>query len=177
MIGLRGAVYPSLRLAATLPMLGSPALALHAVNAMRRRSARRAHRAARRALAISSCDSEGRGARFRSCRRPTCSRGRVAPDAFTGKVVFVGATALGTWSWSRRRDPRFIGVEVQATVTENLLRATSCTARRVRRSWKRVRRSSSLPCHAQVTRSGMAWAERRTRCRCSLWAGAWGLMG
>jgi signal transduction histidine kinase len=49
--------------------------------------------------------------------------GTAAPDAFSGKVVFVGATALGTQELvSTPFDPLFSGVEVQATIADNLLR-------------------------------------------------------
>ncbi len=49
--------------------------------------------------------------------------GATAPDAFAGKVVFVGATALGTQELvATPFDPLFAGVEVQATIADNLLR-------------------------------------------------------
>jgi adenylate cyclase len=45
------------------------------------------------------------------------------PDAFRGKVVFVGATALGTQELvATPFDPLFSGVEVHATIADNLLR-------------------------------------------------------
>jgi signal transduction histidine kinase len=49
--------------------------------------------------------------------------GATAADAFAGKVVFVGATALGTQELvATPFDPVFAGVEVQATIADNLLR-------------------------------------------------------
>jgi adenylate cyclase len=49
--------------------------------------------------------------------------GRVPADTFRGKIVFVGATALGTQDLvATPYDPLFPGVEVQATVADNLLR-------------------------------------------------------
>ena len=49
--------------------------------------------------------------------------GRVPADTFTDKIVFVGATALGIQeSVATPYDPLFPGVEVQATVADNLLR-------------------------------------------------------
>jgi signal transduction histidine kinase len=49
--------------------------------------------------------------------------GTAPPDALRGKVVFVGATALGTQELvATPFDPLFQGVEVQATVADNLLR-------------------------------------------------------
>jgi HD-GYP domain-containing protein (c-di-GMP phosphodiesterase class II) len=48
--------------------------------------------------------------------------GRVSADAFRDKVVFVGTTALGTREVvSTPLDTLFTGVEVQATVVDNLL--------------------------------------------------------
>jgi adenylate cyclase len=47
---------------------------------------------------------------------------RARPDTFRGTIVFVGATALGTRDEvSTPLDRRFTGVEVQATVADNLL--------------------------------------------------------
>ena len=67
--------------------------------------------------------------RFRGGRRtfPYVSavdvvEGRTGDGAFRDKLVFVGATALGTQELvATPQDPRFIGVEVQATVADNLL--------------------------------------------------------
>ncbi len=48
--------------------------------------------------------------------------GRLAPDAFKDKIVFVGTTALGTRDVvSTPLDTLFAGVEVHATVADNLL--------------------------------------------------------
>ncbi|HEY3158097.1 MAG TPA: CHASE2 domain-containing protein [Vicinamibacterales bacterium] len=52
--------------------------------------------------------------------------GRVPPDAVRGKVVFVGTTALGTREVvATPLDTLFTGVEVQATVADNLLQQDS----------------------------------------------------
>ncbi len=49
--------------------------------------------------------------------------GAVSPDAFRDKLVFVGTTALGTREVvATPLDTLFAGVEVQATVADNLLR-------------------------------------------------------
>ena len=49
--------------------------------------------------------------------------GQLPADRFTDKIVFVGATALGTQELvATPYDPLFAGVEVQATVADNLLR-------------------------------------------------------
>ena len=48
--------------------------------------------------------------------------GRLAPDAFKDKIVFVGTTALGTRDVvSTPLDTLFAGVEIHATVADNLL--------------------------------------------------------
>jgi signal transduction histidine kinase len=47
--------------------------------------------------------------------------GRVLADGFRDKIVFVGATALGTQLVATPYDPLFAGVELQATVADNLL--------------------------------------------------------
>ena len=50
--------------------------------------------------------------------------GQVPADAVRGKIVFVGTTALGTREVvATPLDTLFAGVEVQATVADNLLRA------------------------------------------------------
>ena len=67
--------------------------------------------------------------RFRGPRRtfPYVSaldvlRGGADPETFNGKIVFVGTTALGTREVvSTPLDTLFAGVEVQATVADNLL--------------------------------------------------------
>ena len=49
--------------------------------------------------------------------------GQLPADTFRDKLVFVGATALGTQELvATPYDPSFTGVEVQATVADNLLR-------------------------------------------------------
>jgi CHASE2 domain-containing sensor protein len=49
--------------------------------------------------------------------------GRLPDDTFRDKIVLVGATALGTQELvATPYDPSFFGVEVQATVADNLLR-------------------------------------------------------
>lgn len=48
--------------------------------------------------------------------------GRVKPDTLAGKIVFVGTTALGTREVvATPLDTLFVGVEVQATIADNLL--------------------------------------------------------
>ena len=121
-IQMDGRVYPSLALAASRRFLGADAAELRAINA--------------NATALTTggrrVPLDGRAnllLRFRGGRRtfPFVSavdvmEGHAAPGAFRDKLVFVGATALGTQELvATPHDPRFIGVEVQATVADNLL--------------------------------------------------------
>jgi signal transduction histidine kinase/CheY-like chemotaxis protein len=125
-IQMRGRVYPSLGLSAALTMLDAPVGELRAVNA----------NAASLTIGDRSVALDGRGnllLRFRGGRRtfPFVSAADVmdgrAPDgAFRDRLGFVGATALGTQELvATPHDPRFIGVEVPATVADNLLQADS----------------------------------------------------
>ena len=123
-IQMRGRVYPSLGLAAALPMLGAPVGELRAVNA----------NASSLSIGERTVPLDGRAnllLRFRGGRAhlPVRVGGRrgggraTLRRAFRDKLVFVGATALGTQELvATPHDPRFIGVEVQATVADNLLR-------------------------------------------------------
>ena len=63
---------------------------------------------------------------------------RSAPDAFADKLVLVGTTALGTREVvSTPHDTLFTGVEVQATIADNLLQRDFISARRTRRTRSR----------------------------------------
>jgi signal transduction histidine kinase/CheY-like chemotaxis protein len=121
-IQMRGRVYPSLGLAASLALRDARAGEVRVVNA----------NAASLMVGDRQVPLDGRSnllLRFRGGRRtfpfvPAVDvlAGRTAADAFRGKLVFVGATALGTQEVvAVPHDPRFIGVEVQATVADNLL--------------------------------------------------------
>jgi signal transduction histidine kinase/CheY-like chemotaxis protein len=121
-IGWRGAVYPSLGLAAVLTLLPSAPPALHVVNA----------NTSALTLGDRAVPLDGRSnllLRFRGPRRTfpyvaaaDVIEGRAPAGVFQNRIVFVGATALGTQELvATPQDPRFIGVEVQATVADNLL--------------------------------------------------------
>ena len=121
-IQMRGRVYPSLGLAASLTLLDDRAAEVRAINA----------NAASLTLGNRAVPLDGRSnllLRFRGGQRtfPFISAadvlsGRIADGAFRDKLVFVGATALGAQELvATPHDPRFIGVEVQATVADNLL--------------------------------------------------------
>jgi signal transduction histidine kinase/CheY-like chemotaxis protein len=121
-IQVQGRVYPSLGLAASLAMLDAPVGELRAVNA----------NASSLSIGDRTVALDGLSnllLRFRGGRRtfPYVSaldvmEGRLGDGALSDKLVFVGATALGTQELvATPHDPRFIGVEVQATVADNLL--------------------------------------------------------
>ena len=121
-IQMDGRVYPSLALAAARAFLGAGVGELHAVNA----------NASTLSIGDRAVPLDGRAnllVRFRGAQRtfPFVSAaavidGRAPADAVRDKLVFVGATALGTQELvATPLDPRFIGVEVQATVADNLL--------------------------------------------------------
>jgi signal transduction histidine kinase/CheY-like chemotaxis protein len=121
-IQMQGRVYPSLALAASLAMLDAPVGDLRAVNA----------NASSLSIGDRTVALDGQSnllLRFRGGRRtfPYVSavdvvEGRAGNEAFRDKLVFVGATALGAQELvATPQDPRFIGVEVQATVADNLL--------------------------------------------------------
>jgi CHASE2 domain-containing sensor protein len=129
LIELNGRVYPSLGLAAVSAMIGATDPALHVSN-----------------VNASALELTGRGTddlrpipldaksnlllRFRGVKRtfPYVSaadvlNGRVEDDVFEGKLILVGTTALGTREVvSTPLDTLFTGVEVQATIADNLLR-------------------------------------------------------
>ena len=66
--------------------------------------------------------------------------GAVPPEALRGKIVFVGTTALGTREVvATPLDTLFAGVEVQATVADNLLQQDSSGDPASGRPWKASR--------------------------------------
>ena len=118
-----GAPYPGLALAAVLAVTGARPLALRAKN----------DNAAALELTTGTIPLDGRSnllVRYRGPKRtfPYVSavdvlEGRDTGGVFKGAIVFVGTTALGSREVvSTPLDTRFAGVEVQATVADNLLR-------------------------------------------------------
>jgi len=118
-----GTAYPGLPLSAVLVATGAQPLALRSKNA----------NATSLELSSGTVALDGRSnllVRYRGKKRafPYVSAvdvlaGRTAADAFRNAIVFVGTTALGTREVvSTPLDTRFAGVEVQATVADNLLR-------------------------------------------------------
>jgi adenylate cyclase len=115
-------IYPALSLAAVRELTGAKNLALRVAN-----------------VNTSSLAIDGLGVpldgksnlllRYRGAKRtfPYVSavdvmNGHVADDAFRDRIVFVGTTALGTREVvATPLDTLFVGVEVQATIADNLL--------------------------------------------------------
>jgi CHASE2 domain/HD domain len=115
-------VYPGLALAAVASMTGTRHTALHVANVNR----------SSLILDTASVPLDGKSNLLLRYRGPKRTFGYVSavdvlsgdapPGAFDGKLVFVGTTALGTREVvSTPLDTLFTGVEVQATVADNLL--------------------------------------------------------
>jgi CHASE2 domain-containing sensor protein len=122
LIELDGRVYPALSLAAVAATSGARATALRVSNV----------NATALSLGERTVPLDGKSnllVRYRGPKRtfPYMSvaavlDGSAPADAFRGKIVFVGATALGTREVvATPLDTLFAGVEVQATVADNLL--------------------------------------------------------
>lgn len=118
-----GRIYPGLGLAAVMAATGAHAVAMRTVNA----------NSMSLELDTGAIPLDGRSnllLRYRGGNHsfPYVSagdvlQGRAPPSVFKDTVVVVGATALGTRdSVSTPFDAQFAGVEVQATVADNLLR-------------------------------------------------------
>ena len=119
---LDGRVYPSLALAATMAAMGSRDMVLRISNA----------NAASLIVDDRVVPVDGRAnalLRYRGIKQtfPYVSAadimsGRVAAGTLQDKIVFVGTTALGTREVvATPLDTLFVGVEVQATIADNLL--------------------------------------------------------
>ena len=117
-----GRVYPSLALAATMATKGSRDMVLRIANA----------NTASLIVNDRVVPVDGRAnalLRYRGTKQtfPYVSAadimsGRVAADTLQDKIVFVGTTALGTREVvATPLDTLFVGVEVQATIADNLL--------------------------------------------------------
>lgn len=118
----KGTIYPSLALASVEAVTGEPGLALRVINA--------------NSTSLSIGDSvvpldsrsnlllryRGEKNTFPYVSAADVLAGRVAGTAVRDKIVFVGTTALGTREVvATPLDTLFVGVEVQATIADNLL--------------------------------------------------------
>jgi adenylate cyclase len=120
---LDGRIYPGLALAAVSAVTGTRPVALRSANA----------NTSSLLLDSTSVPLDGKSnllLRFRGPKRTfsyvsavDVLKGQASADMFKDKIVFVGTTALGTREVvSTPLDTLFVGVEVQATVADNLLR-------------------------------------------------------
>jgi adenylate cyclase len=122
LIELDGRIYPSLAVAAVMAATGTDETELRVVNV----------NASSLMLGRVNVPLDGKSnllLRYRGPKRTfryvsaaDALSGLAGPEAFKNKVVFVGTTALGTREVvSTPLDTLFAGVEVQATVADNLL--------------------------------------------------------
>jgi adenylate cyclase len=119
---LDGRTYPSLAVAATSAMLGAKNISLHVANV---NSA--SLRIDDRIVPVDGKSNllvryRGRKKTFPYLSAADVMNGRLDPQRVRGKIVFVGTTALGTREVvATPLDTLFAGVEVQATVADDLL--------------------------------------------------------
>jgi CHASE2 domain-containing sensor protein len=122
LIEYQGRIYPSLSLAAMMASTGSKAIALRSANV----------NTSALILDRTEVPLDGRGnlllryrggpRSFRHVSAADVLQGRTPAATFANAMVFVGATALGTREIvSTPLTRQFTGVEVQATVADNLL--------------------------------------------------------
>lgn len=117
-----GQVYPSLALAATMLATGSRELVLRVANINSASLKVGEHVVPVGARADGLVRFRGKKDTFPYISAADVMKGRVAPGTVKDKIVFVGTTALGTREVvATPLDTLFVGVEVQATVADNLL--------------------------------------------------------
>jgi adenylate cyclase len=119
---LDGRVYPSLALAATMAATGSRDLVLRVANVNTQSLRVGDYVVPLDGKAHALLRYRGKKQTFPYVSAADVMSGHVAPATLKDKIVFVGATALGTREVvSTPLDTLFAGVEVQATVADNLL--------------------------------------------------------
>ncbi len=178
-IGFDAGVYPSLALAAVIASTRSRDITLRVSNV----------NAAALLLDTWSVPLDGKSnllLRYRGARHtfPYISaadilNGHTSADALREKIVFVGTTALGTREVvSTPLDTLFAGVEVQATVADNLLRRDF-----VHRPDAGVIAEAIIVLAAGILttllarRFGLVWAgAAAVACQVAIWGGAIGLL-
>lgn len=122
LIELDGRVYPSLALAATMAATGSRDLALRIANVNTASLIVGDHVVPVDGRANALLRYRGKKQTFPYVSAADVMSGRVAPGTLQDKIVLVGTTALGTREVvATPLDTLFVGVEVQATVADNLL--------------------------------------------------------
>jgi HD-GYP domain-containing protein (c-di-GMP phosphodiesterase class II) len=105
--------------------------------------------------------------------------GQTAPDALRNKIVFVGTTALGTREVvATPIDTLFAGVEVQATVADNLLQRDFIRRPEYAAMVEtQIVLALGIGAALLVARLGLAWGGLGVvACLAAMWGGAVGLM-
>jgi len=122
LVRLGEGVYPSLALATVAAMTGTQNLTLRAENANANTLAVNGHEVPLDGKSNLLVRYRGKKHAFRYVSAADVMHGRVAAGAFADTLVMVGTTALGTREVvATPLDTLFVGVEVQATVADNLL--------------------------------------------------------
>jgi adenylate cyclase len=122
LIELDGRVYPSLALAATMAATGSRDLVLRIANVNTASLSIDQHVVPLDGRANALVRYRGGKQTFPYVSAADVMSGHVPAGALQDKIVFVGTTALGTREVvATPLDTLFVGVEVQATVADNLL--------------------------------------------------------
>ncbi|HEY7055689.1 MAG TPA: CHASE2 domain-containing protein [Vicinamibacterales bacterium] len=122
LIEFQGRIYPSLALAAMMAASGSHAIALRAANANASSLMMNDVEVPLDGLSNLLLRYRGRTRSFRHVSAADILQGHTPAGSFSNAVVFVGATALGTREIvATPLTSQFTGVEVQATVADNLL--------------------------------------------------------
>ena len=115
--------YPSLGLATVAAMTGTRDVALRSENANTSTLTLDGHRIALDGKSNLLVRYRGKKHTFRYVSAADVMQNRVVPGTFKDTLVMVGTTALGTREVvATPLDTLFVGVEVQATVADNLLR-------------------------------------------------------
>jgi adenylate cyclase len=118
-----GRMYPNLALAAVTAATGQRPVSVQAINVNTTSLSFDANTIALDGRSNALLRYRGKGGAIPYVSASDVLRHRVPRDRFTNTVVFVGATALGTRdAVATPFDTQFPGVEVQATVADNLLR-------------------------------------------------------
>ena len=126
LVELDGGVYPGLALAAVAMAKGAGGLALRIANVNTVTLTLGDQIVALDGKSNLLLRYRGRKKTFRYVSAADVFDGGVPPETFRNKLAFVGATALGTREVvATPFDTLFTGVEVQATVADNLLRQDS----------------------------------------------------
>jgi adenylate cyclase len=123
LIGHDGRIYPNLALAAVIAATGQRPVSVQAINVNTTSLSFDANAIALDGRSNALLRYRGKGGAIPYVSASDVLRSRVPHDRFKSAIVFVGATALGTRdAVATPFDTQFPGVEVQATVADNLLR-------------------------------------------------------